>query len=169
MAKVRAKECKQVYLDVQPKPFCQIAVYICNVCKMMRSASIIVLLFTAWLLACRKDKNAHVRENLLGRWKATENARDNNGNGKLDDGESYPDRLYTTHNLVFTGDGALTLMNDSVISGRRKWELLHDNTYLRIIEPAFNTDFYIEAISSTALKLKDTSGGRTLWFMFSKL
>ena len=110
-----------------------------------------------------------MRENLLGKWKATENARDDNGNGKLDDGESFPDLLYAENNLVFDADGTLTLVNSSALRGRKKWELLHGDSYLRVTEPAYSTDYHIDRISSSSLVLKDTSNGRISWLMFAKV
>lgn len=121
------------------------------------------------LCACHKKANDHVRENLVGRWRATENARDDNGNGKLDEGESFPDRLYAENNLVFTSDGEVNLINNNMINGRKQWELMFDNTYLRIIEPAYATDYHIDKITSSKLVLKDTSGRHTSWYIFEKL
>lgn len=129
-----------------------------------------VLLCVLFLMAsaCRKDKDNHVRENLLGKWKATENGRDDNANGKLDDGESFPDIVYVGNDVVFDADGTLTLVNSTSLRGRKTWELLHGDSYLRITEPAYATDYHIDAITSSSLTLKDTSNGRISWYMFSK-
>jgi len=119
--------------------------------------------------ACRKEKSNHVKENLLGKWKATENGRDVNANGKLDDGESFPDIVYVGNDVVFDADGMLTLVNNNALMGRKTWELLHGDSYLRITEPAYATDYHIDAITSSSLILKDTSNGRISWYMFAKI
>lgn len=119
--------------------------------------------------ACHKKANNHVKDNLVGRWRATENARDDNGNGKLDEGESFPDRLYAENNLVFESNGEVNLINNNMINGRKQWELMFGDTYLRIIEPAYSTDYHIDKITPSELVLKDTSGRHTSWYLFAKV
>lgn len=120
--------------------------------------------------ACKKENNNdQVKENLTGKWKATTNALDDNGNGIMDAGETFPDGIYLTHNLVFTSDGVLTIVNGTIIAGKKNWELAHGNTYLHTFESTSSTYYHIDALTSSSFTLKDTTGGHITWITFAKL
>lgn len=122
--------------------------------------------------SCKKNNTKTTKDYLTGKWKQTQTADDNNGNGVMDANEEFTDTTNTYYTFNSDGTGtATTMFLSGVTSFPMTWSLLNNNTYVLVSIPAINTNnvsLHIDNINATNMTLKDTTGGIASWSVFVK-
>ncbi len=142
----------------------------------MKPTHLILLAAACMIIAldsCKKKSNGNpTKDNLVGTWNPTTEAKDANGNGVMDGAEVVAAYLYGGHKLAFNADGTVSILAiNGGLSGEWTWALEQNNTYLRTADKKTGTNVvyqHMDNITSTAMTLKDTTGGVTTWYIFAK-
>ena len=131
--------------------------------------SALFFIATCWgIISCNKEKPQTLFSNILGNWRKTASATDDNGSGIITTSEIYPQPPGTTEILVFKADS--TGYDSTVVDNTHpptltfKWYLIGDSLTLEYAAHDTPT-YYIDNINSEDLTLyRNTSNGLVAYY-----
>ena len=137
--------------------------------KVLRFA--VAALLLAAPVACKKDGDVTAYDRLLGKWKQTQFATDDNGNGILDPQELHNVAANRTDNLIFNDDseGVETIIADNVTTNYPySWYLLPGDSLQRNGIGHDTILYQIQDITAVKLTLMTNSNLGMAWYIYAK-
>jgi hypothetical protein len=130
----------------------------------------ICLLFVAFA-SCKKKHNPSAQDNIVGKWKITEEATDLNGNGVMDANEIHIDTSLSNIIVTFNANGTAITSLSGLPYYSFLWALTNNSTYLKTTDTSSGGAIqflHIDNLTSSSMTLKDTTGGTVGWEVWTK-
>ncbi len=128
-----------------------------------------ILFFVILAIASCKKSTPSAPIYLIGIWKFTSVANDDNHNGIMDASEvtSILDTVSAHILMTYNEDGTFIQTYYSSIE-RGTWAYEYNNTYLKEITHGNIYQYKIDNLTSSIFTIRDTSGGKTSWTISTK-
>ena len=123
------------------------------------------------ITSCKKEQPQTLFSNILGNWRKTASATDDNGSGIITSSEIYPEPTGSTEILAFNADS--TGYDSTVVNNTHpptltfKWYIIGDSVTLEYAAHQTYT-YYIDNINSKDLTLYENTANGLVAFYYNK-